>query len=103
MGDRNPRPRRSSVSAIKTVKLVVRISPMEGRRTKRGSYSWNPNKAFVACASFERGGGASAPKLRDACAYGRNPRQAVAGALGKAKTKIQARGGVFKGYSRKRR
>lgn len=63
-----------------------------------------PAKAFVACAYFKKSGwirvkpGYEPPKMRDACSHGRNPRQAIAGALRKATNQIAKRSGAFAGF-----
>lgn len=63
-----------------------------------------PNKAFVGCAYFKKSGwirvrpGFEPPKMRDACAHGRNPRQVISAALRKAATKISKRSGAFAGF-----
>lgn len=68
-----------------------------------------PNKAFVACAHFKHGGwirvrpGFEPTKMRDACAHGRNPRVAIAGATRKAAAQIAKRSGAFAGYSKTNR
>lgn len=83
---------RVSLARAKKISLVVRVIPTESSQKR-----YSPDRAFVACASFKHGGGATYPKLRDACGYGRNPRQAIARALGAAKRKIEARRGAFRG------
>ena len=86
-----------NLATIKTVNVQVRVSRVESGRGLR----YIPGKAFVACTNFKTGGGKTYPKLRDACAYGKNPRQAIARALGAAKRKIEARSGAFAGYRQK--
>ncbi len=97
MGNRTPKYLRTTgTKGIKRISLTIRVS-----RLASGESKHNPNRAFVSCVGFSKATGMrvykSYPKLSDACGYGRNPRQAVARALGAAQRKIAARGGTFKG------
>jgi hypothetical protein len=89
------------MSGFKKVAVVVNVSRKDSWRARGGMDTGS--KAFVACASFKTGGyvklspGFEPSKMHGACAYGRNPRAAMASALRKAASKIAKRSGAFAG------
>lgn len=98
--------RRRGMSGLKKAAVILGVSRVE--RTSDGVHRFGMqtgNKAFVACAHFKTGGYVKLSptfepsKMYGACAYGRNPRAAMAGALRKAAGHVSKRSGAFAGLA----
>lgn len=99
--------RRKLMSGQKNVTVKIGVSRVEKLNegyTRMGMETGS--RAFVACATFGHGGyvklskNFEPTKMHGMCAYGKNPRKAMAGAMRKAAKHIAGRGGAFARYRR---